>query len=184
MTHHPFEEWLFLDPNSSEEVLSEQEYSQLHSHLQSCESCSSLSRSWNETQKELRNGYFISPASGFANRWLDRLEMDRQKDQRRQSLALLIISFSAAAILLGMLIWFAWPWVQAPKVFLWTSVYRMVRLYSYIGGFQTFFSAMFQAATSVVPISWFLVSIGIISELAVLWIVSYRILTNPRRLTP
>ncbi len=44
------------------------------------------------------------------------------------------------------------------------------------------FGNLLRTATIAVPIAWLIVLAGLISELGVLWIVSFRLLTNPRRI--
>jgi hypothetical protein len=48
---------------------------------------------------------------------------------------------------------------------------------------RDFFSAAFRAATGVVPVVWWVLFAGLLCELGVLWVVSFRLLTNPRRIT-
>jgi hypothetical protein len=86
-------------------------------------------------------------------------------------------------LLLGILLFLVWPWMRSPNVFLWTGLYRLFTLYAYADAARDFISTLFQTAAGVVPLTWLVIFVGLLSELGVLWIVSYRVLTNPRRIT-
>jgi len=101
--------------------------------------------------------------------------------QRKQSLAILGLSMAGAALLLGSLLVVLWPVLQSPQVLFWTWVYRLMGLYATLGTVQEFASVLLRTIFGVIPWIWWVIIAGILSELGVLWVVSFRWLTNPQR---
>ncbi len=176
MKHQVFEEWLF-----TEDPLSPQEQEALQDHLRECESCSLLSTAWHSVEMELQQAEFVLPVAGFTSRWQARLEADLKREQRKQSLAILGFSMAGAALLLGSLLVVLWPVLQSPQVFFWTWVYRLMSYYETLGTIQEFTSVVLQTMFGIIPPIWWVIFMGILSELGVLWVVSLRWLTNPQR---
>ena len=123
----------------------------------------------------------MSPDDWEVLRWQGRLEADSQRMQRKQSLAILGLSMAGAALLLGSLLIVLWPVLQSPQVLFWTWVYRLMGLYTTLGTIQEFTSVLLQTMFGVIPLIWWVIIAGILSELGVLWVVSLRWLTNPQR---
>lgn len=179
MNHKHFEEWLFTYLESDE--LETEQSTQLQEHLRNCESCQNIAKSWREVDRHLFNAPLASPRTGFTQRWQARLEQDRQLVHRRQTLAALIFTFGGALILLGSLVLLLWPWLRMPEVFIWGWVYRLSALLVYLEPANDLFSIFSKSFSgNVSPLFWILFA-GLMSELAVLWLVSYRWLTKPRR---
>lgn len=178
MNHQLYEDWLL-----SEEPLAPQETAALQQHLQGCESCSLLSVAWQEVEDQLQMAPTLAPAPGFTGRWQARLEADRQRLHRRQSLALLGFSMAGAFLLFSSLAIFALPLLESPNLLFWTWIYRILSLGFLVASLQDFAAILFQTATGTVSIVGLVLFAGLLSELGVLWIVSWRILTNPRRVT-
>ena len=176
MEHRVFEDWLF-----TEDPLSPQEQEALREHLSECESCRTLSKAWQNVEAELRVAEITPPAAGFTARWQARLEADAQRMQRKQSLAILGLSMGGAALLLGSLLVLLWPVLQSPQVLFWTWIYRLMGLYTTLGTVQEFTSVLLRTMFGVIPLIWWVIIAGILSELGVLWVVSLRWLTNPQR---
>ena len=183
MNHQPYEDWLFIDPDSLEDQLTAQEIADFQDHLEGCASCSALSFALVEAENELRSAPLISPAAGFSQRWLEKLNQKRRQSEKKQTTLLLAVTFSAAAVVLGFLIYSMWPLINNPNVYLWTYLYRFTKVYSYFNDIQNIFGVLFNTTTSLVPISWWILMVGIVCELGVLWIVFYRLISIPRRIT-
>lgn len=177
MKHQPFEDLLF-----SEEPLTTQEKAALQEHLQECMSCRLLAAGWQEVEDQLHRAPQLAPEPGFTLRWQARLEADRKRFHRRQSLALLSFIIGGTVLLLGSIAILAWPVFQSPSILFWSWVYEMVGLMSYAFRAQELFLTYFQGVTGAIPWIWFILFVGVISQLAVLWFVSFRLLTNPRRI--
>lgn len=184
MNHQTYEEWLFThyDDRGGEKLTVQQE-NDLQTHLQGCAECRQLAQAWQHVGARLRAAPQIEPEPGFIARWQARLEIDAQRVQRKQTMAALGFSLAGAVMLFASLLLLALPWMQAPKALVWAAVYRLITLLTYVQAAQGFVIPVFQTALGAIPTFWWLVFIGLITELGVLWVVSYRFLTNPRRIT-
>ena len=178
MKRHLYEDWLLDD-----DVLSIEESAALETHLQSCVSCRQLSESWKSVEAELLAGPLIGPRPGFTARWQERLAAEQKALERRQSLAFLGFTIFGAALLLGSLIILALPLLQNPNLILWTWLYRVGQMVSVAQTMNAFFSGFFRSVITLIPLSGWILLIGVLCELAVLWLVSFRLVTNPRRVS-
>lgn len=178
MNHQFIEEWLFAD-----EPLTQQEKAQLQEHLSTCAACRQLASAWSDVEGSLHRAAVESPAPGFASRWQARLEADRLRLHRRQSLAILAFSLGGAVLLLASLLIVLWPMLNTPDVLLWVWLSRLLGLISLLEDIEQSVGALFHSASvAIPPLVWVLIA-GLLTELAVLWVVSFRLLTNPRRVT-
>ena len=176
--NHLSEEWLFGD-----EPLTNEEERQLAEHLDSCPECRQLAAAWREVESTLRYAGEESAAPGFATRWQQRLEADRLRMYRRQSLLMLAFSLGGAMLLLGSLVIVAWPLISMPKMLLWAWLYRALTLISVMESVDETVGQLFHSASMAIPpIGWVILA-GLLTEMAVLWVVSFRVLTNPRRVS-
>ena len=176
MVHRPFEDWLLDD-----EPLPADKATALQEHLQSCASCRQLSQAWREVEVDLRTSPILAPRTGFTNRWQARLEADQRRLHRWQSTAALGFSLGGAALLFGSLSLLALPVLETPKLLLWAWALHLVELVSYTGALQEIILNVFHIQSRVIPFSWWILLAGFFSMLVVVWIVSLRYLTNPRR---
>jgi predicted anti-sigma-YlaC factor YlaD len=183
MNHQPYEDWLFHEPHYLEEELTAKEYSELQLHLADCTSCRLLADALRMAENELRAAPIISPEPGFTHRWLEKVERNRRQAHKKQSMIFLLVTISAAVMLLGLLSFTVWPWISNPNVVIWTYLYRFTKIYSYINTVQDIFGVLISSTARLVPITWWILLVGIICELGVLWIVFYRLITFPRRIT-
>lgn len=183
MNHHIYEDWLFDHYENTEEPLTVQQADELRSHLQSCESCRSLSEAWREVGALLHDAPVRGPRLGFSARWKARLEYERRRSYQRQTVTVLALGTTGAVALIGLLVVLALPWMQASNVLLWTLVYRLFALYAYANAVQDLVTSALQSTVGLIPLTWWVVFMGLLSQLGVLWIVSYRMLTNPRRIS-
>ncbi len=183
MNHRLYEEWLFAYQDSEDE-LTPQQTTALREHLQGCEACRLLANAWQDLELRLQDVPLLAPEPGFTNRWEKRLQVERQRVQRRQVVITLAFILSGVLALGGTLVFLVWPWLQTPDVLLWTGLYRLYTFYAYLVTASGFLSGLFRTATgSGLSLIWMMVLAGMLSELGVLWVVSFRLLTNPRRAT-
>ena len=182
MNHRLYEEWLFAHLDPAGDDLSAQQAKELETHLQGCVSCQQLAASWRQVESELRRPALAEPAEGFTLRWQNRLEVERARLHKRQALAVLAFYVAAGALVFGSLLVLAWPWLGSPQVLFWSWFYRLYTLVSYASVAQEFLSPVFQAATQALPFTGWMFLVGILCELGVLWLVSFRLVTNPRRI--
>jgi hypothetical protein len=187
MNHRLYEDWLFAHFDPAGNDLSAQQVEELESHLKECVSCQQLADSWRQVEAvlspavELRRPVMAEPAAGFTLRWQARLDAERARLHRRQALAVLAFYLSAAGLVFGSLLALAWPWLGSPQVLFWSWFYRLYTMLSYAGEVQEVLRPVLQAATGAIPFTGWVFLVGILCELGVLWIVSFRLITNPRR---
>jgi len=182
MNHRIYEEWLFAHLESEDE-LTPQEAAALQEHLQDCTACRQMAGAWQEVDQRLRAEPMLEPAPGFTSRWESRLEARRGSSQRLQILSALAFCLGGALVLVGALAAITWPVLRSPSVLLWVGVYRLLELFSYVETAQGFLSDLIRLAAGGVPVVWLVIVAGMLCELGVLWVVSFRLLTNPRRIT-
>jgi anti-sigma factor RsiW len=178
--HHPYEEWLL---GSLDEALPAEQAAELEAHLHDCPACRALSDSWQLAEHTLRRAPLAAPRAGFSARWLQRVDVERQRSHRRQGLLIFGLNLLLAAGLLAGLMWLALPMLRSPDLLLWTWLYQMVRWLSVAGAARQFLGGFLSATAANVPLAAWVLFAGILSQLGVLWVVSYRVLTNPRRIS-
>lgn len=144
--------------------------------------CRNLLAALGDVEHTLRSAPTVAPVSGFAARWQLRLEAERRRAHQRQVTMTLGLSLVGLAALLACLVMVTWPWMDALDATFWAGIYQLYGFYTFFQAVGEFFSTMFLAAFDVLPLALWILALGIISELGVLWVVSYRLLTNPRRL--
>jgi predicted anti-sigma-YlaC factor YlaD len=179
MNHKPAIDWLFEDLDE----LSQTQSKVLQEHLAECDSCRELSESYRQVAIAFKRSEQVGPEAGFASRWQLRLQASREKAHRRQIIATLSFVLGGILVLVGLLVVLAWPWLRSPNLLLWTWIYQWITLLTYANAFREFVSPAIWEVTNLVPLAAWLFGFGLLSEIAVLWVVSYRLLTNPRRIT-
>jgi hypothetical protein len=125
----------------------------------------------------------VAPDPGFTDRWQARLETERMQAHRRQSLGILVLSACGAILLLAVILAIAWPLVKSPGLLALVTLYQASRIILLMGSSQRFLADLISSTGFSLPwIAWVFV-VGVVSQLGVLWIISYRLLTNPRRVS-
>jgi predicted anti-sigma-YlaC factor YlaD len=176
MKHQSFEDWVL-----SEEQLTSSERVNLDEHLQMCDECRDLQDGLELAESWLRQAPEIGPAPGFSARWSLRLAAEQRRLQRRQSLIVLGFVVGAVALLGGSLLFVLWPLLHMPDLLIWSWA---VRLTSYLAAavqVNEFVDGLLAALPRGVLLLGMILALGLASELAVLWLVSLRLLTQPRR---
>lgn len=184
MNHQPYREWLFASSDEPGEALTPDQNAALQTHLDECSECQSLSAAWQAVEADLLAAPQISPAPGFAARWQKRLAFERRQRANRQGVLLMITSSAVGLFLVGILVFVAWPLLSSPGLLVWTYLYQVLRWVSIFDAFQQFAGSLFRAADLplISPVGWVFI-FGCITMLCVLWVVSYRLLTNPRSMS-
>lgn len=183
MNHIPYEDWLLDDPAQSGQYLSEAEKIELDAHLSECPACRGLSSALRQVENQLHRAEAVSPAEGFNLRWLAHLESSRVRIHRKQSIAMFGVSVGLALGMIVYLIYMAWPLLRTPTVLLWASLYQAIRVLSLANLTREFVANLTVTANISIPPSLWVLAVGIVCQVCVLWLVSYRYLTNPRRVT-
>jgi len=183
MTHQPYLDWLLVNPDRPIETLTSDQRAALQFHLDECLECQRLSAAWQAVNIELQAAPLMEPAPDFTARWQTRLEASRRRQHRRQSMIIFAMSLGLAFILLTILATLVWPIFQSPRLLLWTYLYQLVRWASLLSSAQQFISSILQGtALSLSPLG-LIFAAGGLTLLAVLWVVSYRALTNPHSIS-
>ncbi len=92
MNHQPFEGWLL-----NEKPINPKQKLELDAHLRICSYCAALA----ETGQALRSVKSVSPATGFAARFQERLALQRAADRKRRFWGAVLFTFGGLAMLLG-----------------------------------------------------------------------------------
>ena len=179
MNHKPAIDWLFADPDE----LSQAQTAVLQEHLEDCENCQELVESYRQLTAALKKSEQIGPEAGFASRWQVRLQASREKAHRRQIMATLAFVLGGILVSIGLLAFIAWPWLRSPDLLLWTWIYQMITLFTYANALREVVVPAIWEIKDLMPLAAWVFGFGLLSEMAVLWVVSYRLLTNPRRIT-
>jgi len=96
MNHQLFENWLLSD-----ESLDEEQQKALDAHLSECKTCNVLADALEQVEETLASHIAPAPASGFVQRWHNRLSIARQqRQQRRMWLTTLGLFFAAGLLML------------------------------------------------------------------------------------
>lgn len=176
MSHKEYEEILFSDRG-----LSPEQAGDLHEHLKQCDPCFQLSQSWREVEAQLVSPVFADPQPGFVNRWQARLEVEHQKEEKRQNFRMMILTWGTALIISLAIVVISWPVIQAPKAFFYTYLYQLLSLVSFTNSLRSISAGLIEGLPEAVPWILILFAMGVLTQLGVFWVVSYRMLTRPRR---
>jgi hypothetical protein len=179
MNHKPAIDWLFEDPDELSQIQSDE----LQAHLGDCASCQELAESYRQLATALIKSEQVGPEAGFASRWQVRLQASRAKAHRRQIMATMAFVSAGSLVLIGLLVSIAWPWLRSPDLLLWTWIYQLITLFTYVNALREVVVPAIWEITDLMPLAAWVFGFGLLSEMAVLWVVSYRLLTNPRRIT-
>jgi hypothetical protein len=176
MTHQPFQDWLF------EDTLDVTQADALHSHLDRCAECSDLLGAYHQVESSLHAAPFVAPAPGFTNRWQARLEAERGRLHRRQVRLAFAVGLAGALALLGLLTILLWPLLDSLDALLWAGVYQLYLVFTIVRQVGGTLAGLARALAPVLPLLFWVVALGLFTQAGVLWVVSYRYITNPRRI--
>jgi len=95
MNHQPFENWLVSD-----KPLDKEKQEALDAHLSECETCRELADALVQVEETFASYIAPAPASGFVQRWHNRLSIARQQRQQRRMWLTTLGLFCAAGLIL------------------------------------------------------------------------------------
>jgi anti-sigma factor RsiW len=176
MTHQPFQDWLF------EDALDAGQADALHSHLETCADCRSLVGAFRQVERSLHAAPLVAPTPGFTLRWHSRLEAERSRLHHRQLRIAAVIGVSGAVILLGLLAILLWPLLDSLDALLWAGVYQLYLAFVFLRSASETLGAFARGVALVLPVAAWILALGLLTQAGVLWVVSYRYMTNPRRI--
>lgn len=182
MNHLYYEDLAILQQETRGEALDPEQLRDLNNHLKECVECRQFQQAWIEARTQLVYSPVISPEHGFVDRWQERLQADRQRLHYRQTW--LVLSFCCVALVLlsASLILLFWPWKASTDLVIWFWISRMYSLVALLGGIREGTWIFLQTMSGVVPFGGWILITGMVSEIAVLWLVFFRMFTNPRRI--
>jgi predicted anti-sigma-YlaC factor YlaD len=175
MSHQPFEDWLL-----NGDTLSLEQHASLQEHLVSCPDCRLLSVNWQMAYRLLTHAPLAAPEPGFALRWQ---QLFSARQARRHSFIFLGLAFSAALLTLAMLVALTWPIISAPETLLYSYLYQLMQFVLLGEMLNNFVNGLARSAPGWMPIVGGVLFAGLVCQLAVIWLVSIRVLTRPRRVT-
>lgn len=176
MNHQPFQDWLF------EDALDVTQADALHSHLETCVECRSLVGAFHQVEHSLHAAPLVAPTEGFTLRWQARLEAERGRLHQRQVWLAFAIGLSGALTLIGLLALLAWPLLDSLDVLLWAGAYQLYLAYAFALNVGQSLGTFARALAPALPLVFWVVVLGLLTQASVLWVVSYRYMTNPRRI--
>jgi hypothetical protein len=166
MSHQPYETWL-LD----EAELSSDQAQALQDHLQECEQCRELQKTWKNLDVTIQSSPMVSPQPGFSRRWRASLAERRARQQVLQVRRLFIGLIVAALITLLLL---------AVVIFLTTSpVNLLVAVFEGVTNliirgnqFQRIIVPWLKSVPLIIPIAGWVAFSSALSLLSLVWIFS------------
>jgi hypothetical protein len=176
MNHQPFRDWLL-----SEEDLSAEHARLLHEHLADCEACNQLKSSWTEVEKVIHTSPQVAPEPGFTHRWQARLAEYETRQKNRQGWLSIGITAFIALILVFIVAYQVWGFLQDPAPFIAAGFDQLVGLISDYFILQRLVNSNgWFTPVNVLVGSFFLV--GMISFMCVLWMTAYQKFNLLRRI--
>jgi anti-sigma factor RsiW len=176
MTHQPFQDWMFDD------ALDVTHSDALHSHLETCTECRSLVGAFQQVEHTLRAAPLVAPTPGFTLRWQAQLDAERGRLHRRQVRWAFVIGVCGAFTLLGLLALLFWPLLDSLDALLWVGAYQLYVAFAFLRGAGETLGVFARALAPLLPLVFWVVALGLLTQASVLWVVSYRYMTNPRRI--
>ena len=176
MNHQPYRDWLF------EDTLDGSKADALHSHLETCVECRSLVGAFRQVEHSLHAAPLVAPTEGFTLRFQARLDAERGRMHRRQVKLALVGGISGALILLALLAVLFWPLLDSLDALLWAGIYQAYLAFVFVRGAGEIVAAFAKGLALVLPLAVWVLALGVFTQAMVLWVVSYRYMTNPRRI--
>lgn len=125
---------------------------------------------WGEVESTFRSSGMVAPLPGFTDRWMKRLELARQKEERKQAWVLILTNL---VIAFGFLLLIGMGFLpsissQGGVVNLWVGlVSRAIIFVKMAGGLA---STMLRTLPGVVPTSWWVAGFTLLGIVMALWV--------------
>ncbi len=169
MNHQPFENWLL-----SEEPLAPEQAQALRAHLSTCLVCQRLEQSWSEVQQLFAQTPPAAPPPGFTARWQARQAEESRQRQQRQAWRLLALTGGIAFLLMVFLGVYALDLFSSPEQLLMYVIYRASSLYFFGRASIEAVPGLLSPLVGALSLFVWLLALGGVSVLGVLWIVAYQ----------
>lgn len=179
MNHHLYSDLLFENPDD----LSVEQGLTLREHMQTCEECRNLSEAMVGLETAINRTEMLEPEPGFVSRWETRLAVERLRIHKIQTIRTMAFFGAGFLALAGVVLYLTSPWLLSPDQILWTWIYQYFSLVTSLSSLRSFIVGLYSSAPALSPLVIMLLSFGLVSELIVLWIIFYRLITNFRRVS-
>ena len=128
-----------------------------------------LEIAWEEVEQVFKNAGMVEPAPGFVGRWNERLQFEKQQEDRKQAWLLIIMNAVIALGFLGLIAIQIVPSLSAGNSLLdvWVdTVSRMIVNLKMVGGML---STMQRTLPGLIPSSWVMPGITALGIMVVVW---------------
>ncbi len=167
MKHPQFEALLF-----EMDQLGREDRMVLDAHLQECEHCNAVATSWNDLEGQMRSAQLMEPATGFTDRFRERLVVYKRRKQDRLTLAVILailISLIIVTVFFGAELL---TFVPSAISFLLKSINGLVRLGGLLTILRDFALVLIEGITQSLPAGLLLAISTATSGLALVWVFS------------
>lgn len=168
LEHQPFESWLL-----SGEPLNPEQAQALKEHLDGCPACRSLTTAWSEVTRFIQAVQPVQPAPGFSARWQVRLAEQRTtqlaRKQRRLSIWMMALWFSGAVVLIGLTLA-----LSSPAELVLTAFSEIAALFTFFDFTKDLLFTLISTAFTLTPPFLWVIGLGGLGVLSILWIISLR----------
>lgn len=167
MKHPQFEALLFeMDRLGHEERIA------LEAHLQECEHCNAVATSWSDLEGKMRSAPQMEPATGFTERFRERLVVYKRRKQERLTLAVILAILISLIIVTGFFGAEVLNFVPSAISFLLKSINGLVRLGGLLTILRDFALVLIEGITQSLPAGLLLAISTATSGLALVWVFS------------
>jgi len=167
MKHPQFEALLFdIDHLGHEERIA------LEAHLRECEHCNMLATSWGDLEGKMLSAPQMEPATGFTERFRERLVVYKRRKQERLTLVVILAILISLIIVTGFFGAEMLNFVPSAISFLLKSINSLVLLGGLLTILGDFALVLLEGITQSLPASLLLAIVAATSSLAVIWMFS------------
>ena len=146
MKHPQFEALLFdMDHLGREERIA------LEAHLRECERCNAVATSWSDLEGKMRSVSQMEPATGFTERFRERLVVYKRRKQERLTLAVILAILVSLIIVTGFFGAELLTFVPSAISFLLKSINGLVRLGGLLSIVGDFALVLIEGITQSLP---------------------------------
>ena len=167
MKHPQFEALLFeMDRLGHEERIA------LEAHLQECAHCNAVATSWSDLEGKMLSAPQMEPATGFTERFRERLVVYKRRKQERLTLAVILAILISLIIVTGFFGAEVLTFVPSAISFLLKSINGLVRLGGLLTILRDFALVLIEGITQSLPAGLLLAISTATSGLALVWVFS------------
>jgi len=167
MKHPQFEALLFDKAH-----LEREERVALEAHLRECEHCNAVATAWSDLEGKMRSSPQVEPATGFTERFCDRLVVYKRRKQERFTLAVILAILSSLIIVTVLFGAELLTFVPSAISFMLKSINGLVQLGGLLTILGDFALVLIEGITQSLPAGLLLAISVAASGLALFWVFS------------